>query len=66
MTKHMRAAQAAEYVQLSPATLAKMRLRGDGPKFIKAGARVVLYAQDELDRWLSDRTRRSTSEYSNS
>jgi hypothetical protein len=62
MPKHMRPAQAAEYVQLSEGFLAKMRLRGDGPIFIKAGPRVVLYDQDDLDCWLSERRRRSTSD----
>ena len=61
MSKQMRTAEAAAYVQLSPGTLAKMRVRGDGPTYSKAGARVVLYAQDELDNWLKERRRRSTS-----
>lgn len=62
MTKVMRASEAAGYVKLSPATLAKMRVRGDGPAYSKAGARVVVYAQDDLDEWLNDRRRRSTSD----
>jgi hypothetical protein len=66
MSKQMRTRQAAAYVQLSPDTLAKMRVRGDGPVFSKAGRRVVLYAQDDLDNWLNERRRHSTSDNRNS
>lgn len=57
-----RAPTAAEYLGLSVSTLAKMRLRGDGPLYMKAGPRVVLYDLTDLDAWLETRKRRSTSE----
>jgi predicted DNA-binding transcriptional regulator AlpA len=57
----MRAPEAAQYVGLSASTLAKMRVRGDGPPYAKAGRRVVLYSQQDLDAWLFGRLRRSTS-----
>ena len=60
--RHLRAPDAAAYVGLSASTLAKMRLRGDGPPFIKAGAKIVLYAVAELDAWLASRRRLSTSD----
>ncbi len=53
--------QAADYVGLSPSTLAKLRLSGDGPVFIKMGSRVV-YQPLFLDEFLAQRRRRSTSE----
>jgi len=53
--------EAADYVGLSPATLETMRTRGGGPIFAKLGARVV-YERDDLDRWLSERKRASTSD----
>jgi len=58
----LRAPQAARYVGLSASTLAKMRLRGDGPPYAKAGPRVVVYDARDLDAWLRQRTRRSTSD----
>lgn len=58
----LRAPAAAAYLGLSTSTLAKMRLRGDGPLYMKAGRRVVLYDPDDLDAWLETRKRRSTSE----
>jgi predicted DNA-binding transcriptional regulator AlpA len=61
-TKNLRAPAAAEYLGISASTLAKMRLRGDGPFYMKAGPRVVLYDLADLDAWLGTRKRRSTSE----
>lgn len=45
-----RAPDAARHVGLSPATLAKLRCRGDGPAFIKLG-RAVVYDRQDLDDW---------------
>jgi predicted DNA-binding transcriptional regulator AlpA len=47
----MNAAQAAQLLQLSPATLSTMRCRGYGPPYRKAGSRVV-YLRDEVIAWL--------------
>ena len=58
----MRAPDAAKYLGLSPSTLAKMRVRGDGPVYAKAGPRVVVYTVEDLDAYLTGRKRRSTSE----
>jgi len=57
----LRAPAAAEYVGLSASTMAKLRMSGDGPPYSKAGARVVVYDRDDLDRWLDQRRRLSTS-----
>lgn len=61
-TKNLRAPAAAEYLGMSPSTLAKMRLRGDGPIYMKAGPRVVLYDLADLDAWLESCRRKSTSD----
>jgi predicted DNA-binding transcriptional regulator AlpA len=58
----LRAQEAAAYVGLSASTLAKMRLRGDGPVYSKAGPRIVIYDRLDLDAWLSAHRRRSTSQ----
>ena len=58
----LRVADAAAYIGLSVSTLAKMRLRGDGPVYAKAGPRIVVYERADLDAWLTRRKRRSTSE----
>jgi excisionase family DNA binding protein len=53
--------EAAEYLRSSPSTLAKLRLYGNGPAFTRIG-RVIRYRRTDLDRWMSDRLARSTSE----
>ncbi len=58
----LRAPEAAAYLGLSPSTLAKMRVRGDGPVYAKCGPRVVVYAVEDLDAYLTGRKRHSTSE----
>ncbi len=52
---------AADYLGLSPATLETLRIRGGGPTFSKLGRRVV-YQREDLDAWLAERRRQSTSD----
>jgi len=52
---------AAGYLSMSPATLETRRVRGGGPPFVKAG-RLVLYRISDLDAWVADRIRTSTSQ----
>jgi predicted DNA-binding transcriptional regulator AlpA len=58
----LRTPQAAEYVGLSPSTLEKFRLTGNGPPYQKAGPKIVVYRPEDLDAWLSANRRRSTSD----
>ncbi len=55
--------EAADYVGLSTSTLAKQRLRGDGPKFVRLSPRAIGYLQADLDEWVASRRCLSTSEY---
>ena len=50
--KKVRSAQAATYLGISPSTLAKWRMRGEGPPFHRCGPRIVLYFIGDLDSWL--------------
>ena len=61
ISKKLRPKEAAEYLGLAPSTLAKMRLRGDGPPYAKLGKRVVVYETCDLERWVAERKRVSTS-----
>jgi len=61
-TPKLRAPAAADFLGLSASTLSKMRLRGDGPIYSKAGQRVVVYDLRDLESWLAARKRTSTSE----
>ncbi len=60
----MRTPEAAKYVALAESTLTKMRLTGDGPRFVKLGPRAVGYRRADLDSWLEAGVRRSTSDTS--
>ena len=58
-SRRMRPREAADYLQLPVASLAKMRMRGDGPSFYKV-SRLIIYEKDDIDVWLEARKRRST------
>ncbi len=53
--------QAAERLGLSPRTLERYRVTGEGPRFKKIG-RWVRYVPSDLDEWLDGCTRESTSD----
>ncbi len=53
--------QAAAYVGLSVKTLEKLRVTGRGPRYAKAGRRVI-YDRRDLDRWVAERKRGFTGE----
>ena len=53
--------EAAEWLGLSPRTLERYRVTGEGPKFRKIG-RWVRYTVADLDAWLEQCTRSSTSD----
>jgi predicted DNA-binding transcriptional regulator AlpA len=55
------AEDAAARLRLSPSWLAKARMRGDGPPFVKLG-RSVRYGESALAKWTRSHTRNSTSE----
>jgi predicted DNA-binding transcriptional regulator AlpA len=58
----LRTPEAAAYVGLSPSTLEKFRLSGEGPSYHKAGPKIVIYRVEDLDAWLNARRRNSTSD----
>ena len=47
--------------KLSESALEKMRLRGDGPPFCRAGARCIVYRVSDVVAWLESRKAKSTS-----
>lgn len=58
---YLTAPEAAGYLRLSPATLARWRCFGGGPRFRKFGGRVV-YQLAELEAFAETRIRISTSD----
>ena len=53
--------QTAQRLGLSPRTLERYRVTGEGPEYLKIG-RAVRYTASALGRWLKGCTRRSTSD----
>lgn len=47
-------AEVAEALHTTTASLAQMRYRGDGPNFIRAGRRRVLYRWVDVEKWIAD------------
>lgn len=62
-TQHhiLRTAEAAAYCGSAASTFEKLRLTGGGPVYSKIGRRVV-YRVEDLDAWLMENRRRSTSD----
>lgn len=57
----LRAAEAAKVLSLSENRLAKMRVEGTSPEFIRAG-RSILYTRASIAEWLVANRRRRTSD----
>jgi len=53
--------EAAEVLRLSRSWLAKARMRGDGPPYVKL-RRSIRYGEAALAQWMKSRLRLSTSE----
>lgn len=54
--------QTAEFLNLAPPTLAKWRLQGGGPTFVRLGGR-IFYRRSTLEQFLSEKTFPHTSAY---
>jgi len=58
LSRRLRSAEVAKYLQISRSTLAKWRMRGLGPIPHYCGPRIVYYYQSEVDAWLTECDRR--------
>jgi len=53
--------EASAFLRVSESWLAKARMRGDGPPYVKIG-RSIRYAERHLQQWMTSRMHLSTSE----
>ena len=53
--------EVASELKISRQALAKWRVSGEGPPFIRCGAK-ILYRRSDIDDWLNARTASSTTE----
>ena len=60
-TMHLTGDEVAQRLHMSTKTLANWRVSGEGPRFIKAGRR-ILDPMPEIEAWEQSRLVRSTSE----
>lgn len=60
--RYLRPVEAAAYTGVAASTLAKRRLRGDPPTYLKIATNTVVYAIEDLDAWLQSCRRSSTSD----
>jgi hypothetical protein len=60
--RFLRPHQVEELYGLTQKYLASARVRGDGPPFCKPSRKLVLYSVEELESWLTQRRRLSTSD----
>lgn len=54
--------EVAKRLGFSPRTLQKWRRTGSGPVFMRISPRCVRYREEDLEAWLKERRRRSTSD----
>lgn len=55
--------QAGRLLRVSRRTLQGWRLKGGGPPFVRLGPRCIRYRRADLEEFIAQRLRRSTSEY---
>lgn len=63
MSKLLSTSQAADYLGVSKAFLERDRWAGARIPFIKIGSRAVRYRQNDLDNYINQQVRVSTSQY---
>ncbi len=61
MGENLKTEEAAEFLQVKPATLEQWRWSGKGPLFVKLG-RSVMYRKADLDAFIAARVFGSTTE----
>lgn len=54
--------KAAKHLGISEGTLARMRVSGGGPQYIKLGGK-IFYDTRDLDRWIESNKFNSTADY---
>ena len=61
LSRYLGPEAAAAYLGVSPKTLQRMRVTGEGPRYVKVRRRVI-YDRLDLDDWTGKRKRRFTGE----
>jgi excisionase family DNA binding protein len=59
---HLTTKEAARLMGFHPTTLAKWRVSGKGPPYLKIG-RSIRYEYTVVEQWMRERTHKNTSQY---
>ena len=46
---------------MTKSILARMRFRGEGPRYVRASPKVIVYSEDEIFSWLDGAARQGTA-----
>jgi predicted DNA-binding transcriptional regulator AlpA len=55
--------RSAAYIGVSSATLRLWRSKGEGPRYFKAGEKLIRYRKGDLDEWIEARLSASPMEH---
>ena len=61
-TRLIREDEAADLLEVSKRTLQKWRVEGQGPLYVQLSARAIRYRRGDLESWINERVRSSTSD----
>lgn len=54
--------QAAEYLSVSTRFLEIARMKGGGPQYVRCSPKMIRYRLQDLNTWVNDKLRQTTSE----
>lgn len=54
----------AEFIGVTSNALAKLRMDGNGPAFIRVGSRNIKYRWSDVEAWIDANTHTTTDDYS--
>ena len=60
-SRYLLTREAADLMRMKPQTLRRWRWGGGGPRYIKAGSK-VLYRIQDIEAWMASRARTSTTD----
>lgn len=60
-SEYLSTKEAAALLGVHAVSMARWRVQGDGPPFIRLSRRAVRYARSSIDSWMQERTRTSTA-----
>ena len=54
--------ETSKYIGFDARTLQSWRMKGTGPRYVQISPRCIRYRPEDIDQWIKERLRRSTSD----